>query len=169
MADNLPELTPELYEHLRNLAGRIFAERGFGHATIQPTVLLHEAWIEVAKSPTQLASRAHFMAVAVRAMRQILVDRARARAGDKRGGAQAHVTLSGVGADLGDAVGVLAMDRALAELEALDPDAARVVQLRVFGGLAVPEVADVLQISPRTVDRTWRFARAFLSKHLEAA
>ena len=166
MSDALP-LDEEVYDHLRALAGRIHAERGQGSVTLQPTALLHEVWEKLSASSSRYNSRAHFVAVAARAMRQILVDRARARATAKRGGGLQQTTLSGVGGGLPRALDVLALDRALKELEALDPQAAEVVLLRTFGGLTVPEVAESLGVSARTVDRTWRFARAFLASHLQ--
>lgn len=160
--ENLPELTPELYNHLRSLAERIFAERGA--TSVEPTALLQEAWLRVSRAGSQYASRAHFMMVAARAMRQILVDQARKRA--ERGGVGPDATVTWAPSTAGEPVGVLALDASLAELETLDPEAARVVQLRVFGGLSVAEVAALSGTSPRAVDRTWRFARAFLARSL---
>lgn len=159
------DLEPDVYAHLRNIARRIHAERARGAETIHPTALLHEAWEKVAKSSMALKSRAHFMAVAAGAMRQILVDRARARARPKHGGELARSTLSGVGGD-DPAFEVVALHDAIDALAEDDPDAAQVVVLRTFGGLTVPEVAEVLGKSPRSVDRTWRFARAWLRDRL---
>src|SRR5262245_51340505 len=136
-----PSIDPELYGHLRALAGRIHAERGAAHDVIQPTELLHEAWEKVSRGDTRWESRAHFVAVAARAMRQILIDRARARRSDRHGGNLARTTLSGVGDEPGSPIDVLALDEALAELEKLDPRGGEVVLLRTFGGLTVPEVA----------------------------
>ena len=166
MGTGLPELTPEVYDHLHNLARRIHQERR-GSDTVQPTVLLHEAWEKVSSSKQAFASRAHFMAVAAKAMRQILVDHARARNAQKRGGdAVRHTTLSGVGDDPASLIDVLALDDALSGLEALDADAAQVVVLRAFGGLTVGEVAEVLGRSVRGVERTWRFAVSYLADRL---
>lgn len=168
MASGIPEITPEIYDHLRNLAGRIHAERGRGQLTLQPTVLLHEAWAKVSSSSQAFQSREHFMAVAARAMRQILVDHARTRTRQKRGGPAAHhTTLSGVGEDGRSLLEVLALDDVLTTLEALDADAAQVVVLRTFGGLTVREIADVLQKSVSTVERTWRFAVTYLEDALD--
>lgn len=161
------ELTPEVYAHLRRLAGRIFAERGRGHASIQPTILLHEAWAKVSTSSTRYESRAHFMAVAARAMRQILIDRARNQQAAKRGAGAEHVTLAGIASDTQPNVDVLALDHALDQLTAFDATAARVVELRIFGGMTLDEVADVLGVSSSSASRTWEFARLFLLRRLQ--
>ena len=162
-----PALDDDLYAHLHALAERIFAERGFGHHTLQPTALLHEAWMKLARSDGRYASRAHFVAVAARAMRQILVDRAQAAAALKRGGPDLRRdTLSGVGDDPSQQLDILALNEALSELEQVDPRAAEVAQLRTFGGLTVQEVAVAIGASERTVDRSWRFGRAFLAQRL---
>jgi RNA polymerase sigma factor (TIGR02999 family) len=160
-------MEPELYAQLRALAGRIHAERGGAHDVIQPTELLHEAWEKLNKAQSEWESRAHFVAVAARAMRQILIDRARARHADRRGGALVRTTLSGVGDEPTAMVDVLALDAALSGLEKLDPRCGQVVLLRTFGGLTVPEVADVLELSPRSVDDLWRFSRAWLATRLD--
>ena len=161
-----PPLDPETYAYLRNLAGRIHAERG-RNATLQPTALLHEAWMKVANSSSQYASREHFLAIAARAMRQILVDRARARLSQKRGGDWKQVTLSGVGDSPDRMLDVLELDRALGKPEAVDPVAAKVAVLRTFGGMTAPEAAEALDMSVRTLQRHWRFARVFLAQQLE--
>lgn len=158
---------PDLYAHLKALANRIHAERGRGQETMQPTALLHEAWMKLAASDGQYASKAHFVAVAARAMRQVLVDRARSKGAAKRGSGQHHTSLTGVGDTPGEPLDVLALDKALTELEAVDPRAAEVVLLRTFGGLTVEEVAAALGTSERTIKRSWRFSRAFLAKRLE--
>lgn len=162
-----PAFDAEIYSHLRAIAGRIHAERARGVETIAPTELLHEAWAKVAGSDSDFASRAHFMAVAAAAMRQVLIDRARARGRHKRGGGWARVTLTGV-ADPEDTFDLLALSDAIDRLTAVDPPAADVVVLRAFGGLTVDEVAAVRGVSARSVDRTWRFARAWLREHLGA-
>lgn len=166
MARELPEVTPEVYQHLHRLAERIYRERGFGHVTIQPTVLIHEAWAKITESTSDVASREHFIAIAARAMRQICVDTAKARMREKRGAGAAHTTLSGVGLEGRPLVDLLALDEALTELEQLDSSAAEIVLMRTFGGMTVEEMATVLDTSPRTVNRTWRFARSFLAKQL---
>ncbi|MCB9760724.1 MAG: sigma-70 family RNA polymerase sigma factor [Alphaproteobacteria bacterium] len=162
-----PELDQDVYAHLRALAERIYAERGGSHPTLQPTALLHEAWMKLERSSSRYVSRAHFIAVAARAMRQILVNRARARSAQKRGGeAQHRTTLSGIGTDPNAVVDVLTLDEALQALEAVNPRAAEVALLRTFGGLTVPEVAEATGLSEATVGRAWRFARVFLADRL---
>ena len=155
-------LDPEVYKHLKAIAGRISSSRR-GLDTIQPTALLHEAWEKLARNEREYNSREHFMATAAQAMRQILVDRARARLTDKRGGgALQRTTLSGLpGGDR--TLDVLMLDDALNKLEALDPQAARIALLRTFSGMTVEETAETMNLSPRSVNRNWRFARAYLS------
>jgi len=165
---HVPNLDPDTYAHLKNLAARIYSERGRGDRTMQPTALLHEAWMKVASSSSKYASREHFLAVAARAMRQILVDRARARMSLKRGGNWDRVTLSGVGDSPEAMLDVLALDEALQQLAQVDSVAADVAQLRTFGGMNVQETADALDISTRTVNRKWRFATAVLAKAMKA-
>jgi RNA polymerase sigma-70 factor (ECF subfamily) len=162
------ELDADSYAHLKARAERVFAQRGFGHASIQPTVLLHEAWLKVSGSGAHYESRAHFVGVAARAMRQILIDRARMRAAVKRGGEdQRRTTLTVLADDASGAVDVLDLDQALTALAEADPRAAHVAQLRAFGGLTVPEVAEAMGVSERTAARSWRAARAFLTTQLE--
>ncbi len=160
------EFDEEIYKHLHALAGRIHKERGGEGSTIQPTALLHEAWEKLARSSSRFRSRAHFMAVAARAMRQVMISRARARNANKRGGDWVRATLTGLGEDAPQLVDVIDLDNAIRELEKLDPGAAEVVMLRTFGGLTVEEVAEVTNASSRTVARTWRFARSFLADRL---
>ncbi len=158
----------EIYRHLHALAGRIHKERGGVGSTIQPTALLHEAWEKLARSSSRYRSRAHFMAVAARAMRQVMISRARARNANKRGGDWHRATLTGLGEDAPRVVDVIDLDNAIRELEANDPRAAEVVMLRTFGGLTVDEVAEVTNTSARTVARTWRFAKSFLADRLRS-
>ncbi|MEM6931393.1 MAG: ECF-type sigma factor [Myxococcota bacterium] len=161
------EVTPDVYDRLRRLAGHIHHQLARGNQTIQPTVLLHEAWMKLVDSGTGVTSRAHFMAVAGRAMRQILVDHARARHAEKRGGQLVHTSLTGVGDHPRSIIDVLALDAALDRLETLDADAGHVVLLRTFGGMTVAEVAEVLGVSTRRIERTWRFALSYLADVLE--
>lgn len=158
------------YEELRRLAARV-RERELG-ATLNPTALVHEAFIRLAASHgVALESKAHFMAIAARAMRRVLVDAARQRTAAKRGSGQSYVTLDestahGVGVT---ADAVLALDAALDELSRRDPRASDIVQYRFFGGLSVAETARVLELSEATVHRDWQFARAWLSEELRRA
>ena len=157
-------LTPEVYEHLRAIAARIYRDHGQGDLTLQPTALVHEAWIKLRGHPG-FDSRVHFLRSAAHAMRQVLVDHERARGADKRGGGLARTTLSGVSDD-GAGYDVIDLDHALSRLEALDAQSAEVVVLRCFGGLTLPETAQALGVSERTVSSRWRHARAWLVAHL---
>lgn len=165
MSEQPIELTPELYAHLRHLAIAIHSEKGGGQQTINPTVLLHEAWAKVARSNGQYESQRHFVAVAAKAMRQILLDHARDRGRQKRGGQRVQTTLSGLGEER-SVVDVVALDTALTELESLDPLAARVATLRTIGGMTAAEMAEALETSESSIRRSWRFARVFLADRL---
>lgn len=151
-----------MYRHLRAIAGRYLQGRQ-GH-TLQPTALVNEAYLKLDKKDSDaFESREHFMAVASQIMRDILVDHARAKGADKRGGGAQQVSLSGVSVDdREEIVDVLALDRALTQLAELNPRHARVVELRFFGGLTSEEVASVLDVSLATVERDWTKARAWL-------
>lgn len=136
-------------------------------ATMQPTALLHEAWMKVSNSSMEFEIKEHFLAVAARAMRQILVDRSRARMSQKRGGDWQQVTLTGVGDDPDKLLNVLELDAAITKLEAVDPVAANVAVMPTFGGMTADEAAKALSMSVRSLQRSWRFARVFLAKQLE--
>ncbi|MEM6926920.1 MAG: ECF-type sigma factor [Myxococcota bacterium] len=161
-------LDDETYALLRDLAHRIFAQRGRTHATVQPTVLLHEAWLKLDQGAATFHDREHFLAVAARAMRQILIDRARRKSADKRGANPVRTTLADV-ADPHHPLDVLELDRALTELAAVDEAAADIAMMRTFGGMTIGEVADASGRSKRSVDRLWRFARVFLMERLGSA
>lgn len=166
---NVSDLDPEIYAHLRRLAARVHAERGGRYDSIQPTILLHEAWAKLAGGKQQrFENRAHFLATAARAMRFIMVDRARARGRLKRPAPQNKTTLAGVGV-FTDPVDLLELEDALLALSTLDELATELVTLRVFGGLTIPEAAEALDISPRTADRRWRYARTWLADRLRAS
>jgi RNA polymerase sigma-70 factor, ECF subfamily len=161
------QLDTESYRLLRAVAERVFQNRGFGHASIQPTMLLHEAWIKVSGSGAKFDSEAHFRNVAAKAMRQILMDRARHHGAQKRGGPdQKRTTLAGLAAAEEAPVDLLDLERALTALADADARAASVVELRAFGGLTLPEVATALDISESTAARSWRAGRAFLADRL---
>ena len=164
------ELLPLVYDELRALAGAFFRTEREGH-TLQPTAIVHEAWLRLAGSPAGFASRRHFMAIAGTTMRRVLVDHARARGADKRGSDWARVTLDGrrdAGReDAGLDADVLSVHEALERLAALDPRQARIVEMRWFGGLTVPEVAEELGLVPRTVEKDWTMARAWLARELD--
>ena len=156
-----------VYDELRRLA-RAFLFRERPDHTLQPTELVHNAWLKmVDQSRVQWADRAHFLNIAGRAMRQILVDHARRRGAGKRLGAVDRVTFddeAGHGADA--AVAVLELHDALDRFTTVDPRAAQVVQARVFGGMNVREVAHVLNVSTRTVELDWTMARRWLAREL---
>ncbi len=156
----------QVYAHLRALAGRIHRSRARSQDTLQPTALVHEAWMKISTSSTDIVDRGHFLAVAARAMRQILLDRAKGRARLKRGQNPIQTTISGLSTAPFDAEGYLAFDAVLDALRAVDGTAADVVMLRAFAGATVPETAESLGISGSSVDRAWRFARAFIGEQL---
>jgi RNA polymerase sigma-70 factor (ECF subfamily) len=173
MADDRPvdALLPIVYEELRRLAAAYLRRERPGQ-TLQPTALVHEAYLRLMKDrPDRWRNRAHFCAIAAHSMRQILIERARARGAQKRGGAQPRVTLNEAVVGGGDApsVDLVALDAALQRLEALDPEQARLVELRFFGGLTIEETAEAMNISPATVKRHWTVARAWLARELQGA
>ncbi|MEZ5065879.1 MAG: ECF-type sigma factor [bacterium] len=154
------------YAELRELAGSIMRREREYH-TLQPTALVHEAYLRLAGSETW-EGRAHFFAAAARAMRRVLVDHARRRDAEKRGGPDLRrVTFE---EDLhgreGGTLDVLALDQALDRLAGLDPRMHRVVEMKLFAGLTAREIADVLGVSKRTVDGEWSFARKWLADQL---
>jgi len=168
--NGLNNLFSATYEELRRLASSV--RRGDPSATLNPTALVNEAWIKMAKSPDIAAtSRLHFKRIAARAMRQILIEAARRRNAGKRGGGQ-DVTVSfddsyqkapSCGEDL------LRLDRALDELARMNPRQAALVESRFFGGLDIPETATLLSVSEATVLRDWRAAKAWLALQLREA
>ena len=168
-APALEALMPLVYAELRRLAAQRLSEERPGQ-TLQPTALVHEAYLKLLKDrPERWQNRAHFCAIAAHAMRQILIERARARDALKRGGGQPRVTFDeGLPAARPDQpIDMLALDAALDRLAALDAGQARIVELRFFGGLSIEETAAAMKISPATVKRHWAAARAWLAKELE--
>ena len=169
-ANALDRLYPLVYDELRRAAVRALARERASH-TLQATELVHEAYLKLL-GPLNVnwQNRAHFLAVAARAMRQILVDHARRRQADKRGGGVEHVTLGDPEADLSlPAEELLALDDALQRLEAVEPRLRTVVEYRFFGGLTEREIAEVLGVTERTVQRDWVKARAWLHKEIYPA
>ena len=163
-------LMPQVYDELRRLAANYLRHERPGQ-TLQATALVHEAFLRLSKEKNQpWKNRTHFLAIAALSMRQILVQRARARHAEKRGGGAEKISLdeSMIADRPSDATGVdvLALDAVLEKLAALDPQQAKIVELRYFGGLTVEEVAEALEISPATVKRHWTVARAWLHKEL---
>jgi RNA polymerase sigma factor (TIGR02999 family) len=159
----LDRLLPLVYDELRALAARALNRERPGH-TLQATALAHEAYLRlVDQRETSWQNRAHFLAIASQAIRRILIDHARGRGRDKRGGRLEHVTLDVASAGVeAPSIDFLALDEALDRLSALDARQARIVELRFFGGLSVEETAAVLAISPATVAREWAHAKAWL-------
>jgi RNA polymerase sigma factor (TIGR02999 family) len=163
-------LAQAVYPELRQIASR-FLHNERGHHTLEPNALVNELWIRIVGSEAiHYQNRAHFFAIAAQTMRRILIDYARARIADKRGGLQERVTLTAVEGwnPVVQNEDILALDIALSKLEKADPRAARVIELRFFGGLQEEEVAEVLDISPITVKRDWKVARAWLSARLQS-
>jgi RNA polymerase sigma factor (TIGR02999 family) len=156
-----------LYPELRRIAGSLMRKERPGH-TLQPTALVGEAFVRLVDGRrVTWQDRAHFLGIAARVMRQILVDHARRRAAEKRGAGFERLTFDErLGHGAADEVAVLDLHRALDKLEALDPRGARVAELRLFGGLTVPEIAEVLGVVPRTVDGDWAVARRWLAREL---
>ncbi|HET9314769.1 MAG TPA: ECF-type sigma factor [Vicinamibacteria bacterium] len=162
-------LVPLVYDELRRLARRHLRRLPGGH-TLDTTGLVHEAYLKLARSPgLRLNDRGHLMAVTARAMRQVLVGRARARLRVKRGAGEAPVELdeSRLPGDRGDAEALLDLDRALTRLRTHDPRLASIFECRYFGGLSEEETAEALGLSLRTAQRGWMRARAWLRSDLE--
>jgi RNA polymerase sigma factor (TIGR02999 family) len=166
----LESLTERIYGQLRQLADSALG-KDWGNKTLQPTELVHEAYLKLTGAQTvDWKSRAHFFGVASRLMRQILVDRARRRAAQKRGGWAAKVPFESGNVDAGDQRGefvdLVGLDMALTELARQDGELSRLVELRFFSGMTVEETAEVLGVSSRTVKRDWRLAKAWLKRRL---
>ena len=156
-----------VYDELRRIA-RQYLRRERSDHTLQPTALVHEAYMKLIDiSDVSWQDRAHFFAVASNVMRHILVDHARARAADKRGGEQQRIALEDA-VNFGDApdIDLLALDEAMRQLAEFDEQQSKIVELRFFGGLTIEETAHVLGISPATVKREWTMAKAWLFRKL---
>jgi RNA polymerase sigma factor (TIGR02999 family) len=159
------ELLPLVYDELRRLAAQKMAQEAPGQ-TLQATALVHEAYLRLV-GDQQFDNRGHFFAAAAEAMRRIVVETARRKMRTKHGGGMNRRPLDSL-----DVVAlptdddVVALDEALQKLMAADPDAARLVQLRYFAGLTTPQAADLLNMSPRSADRLWAYARAFLHSEI---
>jgi RNA polymerase sigma-70 factor, ECF subfamily len=165
----LEHLTPRVYNELRRIAGHFMQNERPGR-TLQTTALVHEAYLKLIDvTNVDWQHRAHFFAVSATMMRRILLDRARKRGAGKRGGKQPRVNLDDI-PDVGSARAgdLIALDDALNALAEVDPRKARVIELRFFGGLSVEETAEVIKVSPDTVMRDWRLARAWLMLELRA-
>lgn len=159
-------LMPAVYDELRGLAARYLSRERTDH-TLQPTALVHEAFLKLHARGIVTGGRTHFLALAATAMRQILVDHARAKAAVKRGGGWKKVTVSEASSlSDGGVEDVLAVNDALVKLAALDPVAARIVEMRFFAGLTEVEIASELDISDRWVREQWGHARAWLRREM---
>lgn len=162
-----PAWTNDLYLELRRMADALMG-RGRGGDTLQPTALVNEVWLRLraSRNASEL-ERGAFLGLAAQAMRRILTEHARRRASAKRGGAARRTTLDGKAAEFEPLDFALDLDAALAELERLDRELARVVLLRWYAGGSTEEIAATLGLSPRTVKRRWRFARAWLQRRMQ--
>ncbi|HIB50646.1 MAG TPA: sigma-70 family RNA polymerase sigma factor [Phycisphaerales bacterium] len=165
----LNELYPEVYEELKRLAEASMRHERVGH-TLQATALVNEIYLRLGhQEEAKWQSRAHFFAAAAQAIRRILIDYARMKKADKRGGGRSRVPLEdsmGIGGK--NEIEILDLDTALCELEAVDKRSADVVALRFFGGLNMEEISDVLGVSKRTIESDWATARAWLRGRLES-
>ncbi len=162
------QLLPLVYDELRRLAAQKLAQEQPGQ-TLQATALVHEAYLRLVREDQDQHwdHRGHFFAAAAEAMRRILVEAARKKRSEKHGGDRMRVELEVAQSEAADPRhDLIALDAALTKLAAKDPQAARLVEMRHFAGLTIPEVARALDISPRTADRVWAYARAWLHREL---
>jgi RNA polymerase sigma-70 factor (ECF subfamily) len=162
-AGDAPDLLPIVYEELRRLAAAYLRRERPGH-TLQPTALVHEAYLRlIEQRQVDWSNRAQFMGIAAVMMRRILVNHARDRIADKRGGGAPHVPLTVAGEDIGTPeIDLLELHDALDRLATHDRRKGQIVELKFFGGLTTEEIADTLKVSNATVERDWKFARAWL-------
>ena len=166
----LEALLPLVYDELHRQAVRFFHRERAGH-TLQPTALVNEVYLRlINQHEVNWQNRAQFFGIAAEMMRRILVSHARSRQAAKRGGAAQHITLDeGLAAAPQRDMNLLALDEALTRLEQLDPEKSRMVELRFFSGLSVEETAEVMGVSPRTIDRQWQTAKAWLYREIGKA
>ena len=158
------QLLPLVYAELRELAHRRM--RGEGPQTLQPTALVHEAYLRLVQGDPSWDSRAHFFAAAAEAMRRILIERARRQRRLRHGGGQRRLDLDQAEIGIGADEQLLALDQALDRLQLIDARMAQVVKLRYYAGMSLTEVAQALAVAPRTVNRDWLAARAWLQREL---
>ena len=159
-------LLPMVYAELRALAASYMKDKPPGH-TLQPTALVHEAYLRLVGGDDAFANRAHFMAVAAKVMRGILVDHARSHEAEKRGGGWKRITLDQAATLASDAdIDTLALDDVLSRLAEMDERKARVAEMRFFGGMSIEHVAEAIGVARSTVAEDWRMARAWLAKEL---
>lgn len=159
-------LLPLVYDQLRAIAGAYFQDQSDSH-TLQPTALVHEAFLKLASSDATWKSQAHFCAVAATAMRQVLIDHFRSKGRAKRAGVMLEVTMNNLVAPASlSLLDLVALDNALTRLASRSERSARLVELRFFGGMNTADISEVLGVSPATVERDWRHVRAWLSREL---
>ena len=159
-------LVPHVYEELRRIAGRCLARQGGSH-TLQPTALVHEAYLRLIRSGSIKArTRIHFFSMSAKIMRQILIDYARRSSAAKRGGNDVTIVLDEAASPAGNetSLDLVALDNAMTELASLDPRQCKIVELRFFGGLSIEEAAEAVEISPATAKREWATARLWLHR-----
>jgi RNA polymerase sigma factor (TIGR02999 family) len=166
-AGAMEELIPVVYDELRRLAGAYLRRERAGH-TLEPTALVHEAYLRLAGGADPgWRDRPHFLRCAAQVMRHVLVDSALSRKSQKRGGGRERVPFEAITVAFEDrAIDLVALDEALKKLAAFDEQKSRVVELRFFGGLSIPETAEALAISHATVEREWKVARAWLHREI---
>jgi RNA polymerase sigma-70 factor, ECF subfamily len=166
----LEKLLPLVYDQLHQRAVRLFSQERSGH-TLQPTALVSDVYLQlVNQRKADWQNRAQFFALAARMMRRILVSHARSRGAAKRGGAETRITLAEeIAAAPERDVNLLAVDEALTRLDEIDPEKSRMVELRFFSGMSVAETAEVMGVSPRTIDRQWQTAKAWLYREITMA
>ena len=166
---SLDELFSATYEELRRLASSV--RRGESSDTLNPTALVNEAYLKLARSMNLVpATRLHFKRIAARAMRQVLIEAARRRSAQKRGGENAFVTFDEqLDTGIESSEQLLALDSALDNLAGMEPRQARMVEYRFFGGFEMTEIAELLEVSESTILRDWRAAKAWLSRELRRA
>ena len=161
-ADAEDALVPKVYEELHRQARRLMAGERAGH-TIQPTALVHDAYIKLRGSDVDWADRTHFFALSARLMRRLLVNHANARAAKKRGGGDVRVTLDeGLAGDAGNDIAIIELDEALQALRSVDPEKAQLIEFQYFGGMSVSEMEEFTGLSSATIGRHLRFARAWI-------
>lgn len=159
----MEQIFPLVYDELRRLAAAKLAYEPDGH-TLDATALVHEVYLKLGGGQS-FATKSAFMRASAEAMRRVLVDHARAKRADKRGGDCKRIDLPDAALPIDDS-NLIALDEALAAFAAIDPEAAELVQLRYFTGLTIPQAAEAMGISPRTADRTWAYARAWLFRRI---
>ncbi len=159
------ELAPRVYDELRRLAGAYMRRERPGQ-TLQPTALVHEVYLRLAGGGTPWKDERHFVGIAARSMRQILVERARARGAQKRWAGLDRVSLTDSLVQAADDAMLPALDEALGRLERIDPEQVRIIELRYFAGFSIEDTAAALEMSPATVKRRWTLARAWLFREL---